>query len=512
MDDKVLLTKIITLLFRESQLPNKTENSAGLVRTALQTIVIPENTIGMSTERDLIAGLKNIALEMSENPTEHLYDSTTLLQRLRIECRDDSVLYSAFSQGIIGDFTEEQVSRMVLNLRRSISENYRQDEISKVLGTANYAFKYQRASIENVDVFLSGVIAKLEALSGSMEESDPAILGELDAGNEVAMRSAFEEARRQVSGSQVYQSGWQDFNLMTQGGLRPATLTIINALQHKYKTGFSLSLFRHLVTFNQAPKLENNKIPLALRISFEDDIVQNLQFMYQEMRYSETREFVDIRTPSIEEMTEYVKKNLSVGGFATRMIRVDPTQWTYRSIINKIIEIESKGYQCKFLMLDYLGMVPTTGCVTTGPTGTDMRDLFRRIRNFCAARDIVAITPHQLSTQSKDLLRGGMTPDSMFTREVAEKGYTSGSKQLDQEVDLEVYIHLFKHNKDTYLSVCRGKHRIPTILEDDAYRHFYMKFPKGMPIPTDVGREEKVSVRKITSQPQDPAAADLFAA
>lgn len=509
MDDKVLLTKAITLLYRESQLPDKSENSAGLVRTALDAIKIPENTIGMSTDRDSLAGLKAIAQEMTENPVDYAYDSTTVLQRLRLVARDDDVLYRALSQGIEPEFDEDTLKRMVLNLRKSIRENFRQGEIGKALGQAHYNFKYNRGQITNIDDFLTSLVTTLEALTGGSGEKDPAVLGDLDVGDEIQVETAFAEAQKQISGDKVYQTGWQDLNLMLQGGFRPATLTIINALQHKYKTGFSLSLFRHLVTMNQAPILDKKK-PLALRISFEDDITQNLQFMYQETLYSETGQPVDIRNTSTADMTAYMKKRLGSTGFATRMIRVDPTQWTYRSIINKVIELEASGYQVVYLMLDYLGMVPTVGCVTSGPTGTDMRDLFRRIRNFAAAKGIVCITPHQLSTEAKNLLRGGMTPENLFTREIAEKGFTSGSKQLDQEVDLEIYIHLFKHNRDTWLSVCRGKHRIPTILEDDAYRHFFMRFPKGMPIPSDVGKEQKISVRRISQPSQDQAAEELF--
>ena len=33
----------------------------------------------------------------------------------------------------------------------------------------------------------------------------------------------------------------------------------------------------------------------------------------------------------------------------------------------------------------------------------------------------------------------------LFVKFVAEKGYYSGSKQLDQEVDLEIYIQIQKH-------------------------------------------------------------------
>ena len=36
------------------------------------------------------------------------------------------------------------------------------------------------------------------------------------------------------------------------------------------------------------------------------------------------------------------------------------------------------------LMLDYLNMLDKRGLDNAGPTGSNIRDLFRRMRNFCA--------------------------------------------------------------------------------------------------------------------------------
>jgi hypothetical protein len=107
------------------------------------------------------------------------------------------------------------------------------------------------------------------------------------------------------------------------------------------------------------------------------------------------------------------------------------------------------------------------------------------------------VTPHQLSPEAKNLVRGGV-PEDQFVKEVAEKGFTSGSRQLDQEVDLEIYIHLMKHNKETYLTVQRGKHRLPTIVSDEL-KYFILKFPKGMPIPEDLNELNHIPIRKIRS-------------
>ncbi len=106
------------------------------------------------------------------------------------------------------------------------------------------------------------------------------------------------------------------------------------------------------------------------------------------------------------------------------------------------------------------------------------------------------------------MIRTGI-PESEFVKEIAEKGYYSGTKQLDQEVDLEIYLHLFKNNKETYISVQRGKHRIPSILPDEA-KYFLLKFPKEMPIPENINDPNHVVIRKVPSRAITNTSDDLF--
>ncbi len=53
MDKKLLLVKAVTLLYRESQLPNSTDNSAALVKSITDGIELPEVSVGLvNTERE----------------------------------------------------------------------------------------------------------------------------------------------------------------------------------------------------------------------------------------------------------------------------------------------------------------------------------------------------------------------------------------------------------------------------------------------------------------------------
>jgi hypothetical protein len=165
------------------------------------------------------------------------------------------------------------------------------------------------------------------------------------------------------------------------------------------------------------------------------------------------------------------------------MLRVDPTQWTYRSICNKVLEYEAEGYEIHVLMLDYLAMVPTTGC-SIGPMGSDLRDMFRRLRNFTNPKKITLITPHQLSTEAKMLIRDGRQD---FVKDVANKGYSDKCRTIDNELDLEYYIHIEKVNGVSYLTFQRGKHRGVGIIPDSR-KYFVLQFHDIGGVRDDLGK------------------------
>jgi len=496
MDSKLLLVKCITLLYRESQLVNKSDNSADLVKTVLENLQVSNINIGINIEREVILALKETVLEMCRAPLDHEYILQDLLQSIRLNTYNDDKLYEIIKQGLEDEKTEAQLKRIITNITITINNYFKERKIADILNKASHEFNYKSEKIKDINQFISELMGQLEPLQITNSNKDPAVVSDIDIGNEESLREAFNEIQFINSGTHIYKTGWQALNRMLQGGIRQGETIVIPALQHKFKTGFGLSLFSQIALYNKPLTTDVNKKPLLLRISFEDDLISNLQFLYQYLKFNETRQHVDIDNIETKDMADYVKAKLQVNGFHVKLLRVDPTQWTYKSICNKVIELEAQGYNVEVLALDYLAMVPTIGCVNTGPMGTDLRDLFRRMRNFCAPKKITLITPHQLSTDAKNIIRSG-TPEDHFVKEIAEKGYYSGTKQLDQEVDVEIYIHLFKHNKETYFSVQRGKHRIPTIINDED-KYYLMKFPKKMPLPDDIYTEDQ-SFKKLPS-------------
>lgn len=383
MDNKSLLIKSITLLYRESLLASNTENSSDLIRTVLENVKLPEISMALNKERDILYALKQTVMEMCENPPDHQYEKAELLQRLRLIIGEEETLYEIVVQGIEPEMSESSVKRTVINIRKSLHNHFREVKVEEILSKATTTFKFQREKIKNVHNWIAQLCGELEPFQVAAITKDPAVVADIDIGDEKSTEEVFQVIKSNSSGHGVLKTGLTQLNTLLQGGFRRGESWVIGALQHNFKTGFSLTLFKQIALYNKPVMIDATKKPLLLRISFEDEIDKNIQWMYQSLYENETGQKCVTGNISEAAMAAYIKEKLQVNGYHVKMMRVDPTQWNYMNICNKITELESEGYEIHLLMLDYLAMVPTTGC-SVGPMGSDLRDMYRRVRNFCA--------------------------------------------------------------------------------------------------------------------------------
>lgn len=490
MDTRTILSKIVTLIYKTRLLD--TTDYDGLIRTVLDTIKTesPEfNFLGNNVIKNFKDTCISLLSEKEPIPKE------VLIPQLSILLENDPKLLTVVKESIEAEHDESNNKRIVTNLVKTLNNYYREQVAIDILSKVSYDLKFNRNKITNFSDYLKNTITELEPLTSNMTSiKDPAIVNEVDFENPESINLVFEEVKNSNTNVGVYKLGWQRVNKMLQGGFRRGEAVGVEALQHKYKTGSTLSMFAQIATlntpFSSKEEIESGKKPLLLRISFEDSLTNNLQFMYQYLKANEgiTITIKDFASISTEEMTEYVHKKLTATGFYIKMIRVDPNQWSYASIVNKIIELEAQGYAVHMLMLDYLLKLPTTGCIQ-GPAGVDKRDMVRRARNFCSARNILFISPYQLSSEANQLLRNGI-PDHQFVNEVAEKNYTDGCKTIGQELDIELYVHIFTYKRKKYLAIRRGKHRLPTVIADEDKFCMY-RFPGlNTPVLEDIHGED----------------------
>lgn len=459
MNDKLLLVKGITLLYRESQLGGPNENSSVLVREIISKIKLPEVSLDMSHNREILSNLQRTALVMCEEPANHEYDKLDMLQRLKVDCLDDAELYSAFESGIGMSLDENDLKRACINIRRSLISHQKEERATELINKAAYQLKFDRASVD-IRQLTDQVVQELELLSLSADdERHPAIVCEVDFNDLDQLDNVFAEVQAADNGEGIMRTGFQGLNRMLDGGFRRGEEVVIGALQHKYKSGFSLSLFKQIAMYNKPYMLDPTKKPLLVHMSFENSVELNTQFMYASIFENATGQAAVLTGKSHRELSAYVNQELTVNGYHIKMMRVDPTQYSYKDICNKILQYEAEGYEIHVLMLDYLAMVPTTGC-TQGAMGQDVRDLYRRMRNFTEPRKITLITPHQLSTEAKMQIREGRQD---FVKTLVGGGYYDKCKTVDNEVDVELFIHIEIVNGVSYLTIQRGKHRKATI-------------------------------------------------
>lgn len=457
MDPKLLLVKIITLLYRESQLDNNNSGSAELAQSVIATIRLPESTMDGDSGRETLVGLRATALWMISNPHTQQYERSVLLQRIRVNTGDEVGLYAAFECGMEDLAEQTLIKRQVIEYRMALNQYLKKGKILEVMKAGSTQLMFSPESVD-WNNFVKDVMEQLEPLAASGDiKSDPSVIGSIDLDDSAAVEAMMEGMQEELSSDGVIKTGWQAFNRMlgASGGFRRGESVLLGALQHNYKTGWTLSNFRHAAVYNTPYMLDATKVPLLVHISAENELNSNVMQLYKQLKENETREAVDVRSVDVVEASRYVKDRLQANGYKIKMYRVDPSEFGFRNLFDLLLQLEAEGYEIHMLVLDYLNMLSKKGC-QQGHAGFEVRDLFRRVRNFTAPRKTTFITPHQLSTEAKGLVRGNIED---FVKEIANKGYYDSCKTIDQEVDLEISIHIEKVNGESYLSVQRGKHR-----------------------------------------------------
>lgn len=507
MNNRLLLTRCVTLLYRESLIIDEMDDSKELVRSILQNVQVSETGLGLNTEREVIIALKKTVLYMCETPKGSSEDRDDLLQRIRLDVGHDDKYYSVIEKGLTLELTQEELKRSSLSLRRSLYNYLKEVRIKALINKASVQINYDRESITDFNVFLSELTGQLDEFSLNVGEDDPAILDTVDLGSMESLEATFEDAKDILHGDRIYKTGFQGLNRMFNGGFRPGEIVQYGGLQHNYKSGMAVSLFSHFAMFNEPQQVEGKK-PLILRISFEDKPYQDLIFLYKHIMFSQTGQLVDVVDVSVKEMAKYVHGELSKNGFHVKIIRVDPYSWNYKSIINKVLELEAEGYNLEVLEIDYLSKVGKEGLSNGGITGGEFGDLLGRIGGFCASKQILFVTPHQLSIEAKNRLRDDI-PGDQFIKLLPGRGYWEGNKGLDRIYDVGFYIHLIKRAGKTYLGVAWDKHRGFNCEEDNKF--FMMEFPDSVhPVPYDIDRDDSSMTRFPRRGEQGGGDLDMF--
>lgn len=312
--------------------------------------------------------------------------------------------------------------------------------------------------------------------------SSPASLGTIDFKNKDSVLQAAKAAVSLISGSTILATGWKAFNDAFQGGIRRGELFAVDALSHNYKSSFTKSLFLQTALFN-TPE-ESVKLPALLLLSLEEELDNIMFFFYMYLKISLDNIVItkkELKELDPDHIAEYVYEHIEKTGFHLIIERIRPDKFGIDEFEATINHYEEKGYEIYGTLLDYPKKMDRKGLNRGGATGTDLLELFAKLRAICSAKNFFCLVPHQLSSKANELLENGL-PESEFVKFVAGKNMTAESRQLIQELDADIILKIVDNK---YLSVIRNKHRIPTNTPKEL-AYFELKFINDFsPIPHD---------------------------
>lgn len=492
MTPRLLLLKIITLLHLESQIEGESARSSDLATSLLATVRIPEADVGLiDSEREIIGSLYNICRKLSNAAPGDDMDKSDLLQEVRLHCGTEIDLFESFKEGIILELSQDGLKKRVGHIRKELKSYLHYEGTKKRIMDAAHTLRFKENSIEDMDAYLREFSTDIESSLSKSSKQDEAILGTIDMQDKETVVKAACAVSDEQSGAGKLKTHLQDLNDMINDGMRRGEFVCTSALPHNDKTGFSLDIFAGVAVNNDPYLFDPKKKPLLLRISFEDDVEMNFNHLYKHFWEQEHGEVAVMVGKSEDEIAQYVMDKMCARGWHVRMYKVDPSLWSIFDLFAFVRDLESQGYEIVLCMLDYMRKMPTTGCVQ-GIAGADVRDMARRCRNFFNARKTTFFTPHQISTQAKEIQRS--VPKD-FVKMLPGGGYYDGCKSLDAEIDLEIFQHIEKHNGHSYLTLQRGKHRNAPILPEEKKYLVYQFYDIGG-IPPDIGKERS-GLRKV---------------
>lgn len=497
MDSKLVLIKLITLVYLEGTVERHHDRSFDLSDQIIGTLKLPEQITETETGRNTIVGLRETVRWMMDEGEKAVYDYSNLLQRIRLNAGDDESVFLAFDETIKHvrkDDDKEAILKFCESQYKELSTFVSQNKIKEIIKRAHHDAFYASKKV-NWKNFVNDVVNDLEAYGGGTTQNEFEFVLDLVSMNDVtSIQSVLEKAMEDTVGGNGFKVGMQAYNRMFGHSmdLRRGMFVLVGGLTHNYKSGFVHDIFRHACLYNKPVVGEDGLKPTIIYVSSENRAEEDVMRMYVALKENETKEAVDITTIDPKEAAEYIQRRLTETGFHVDMVRINAHDFTYMDIINLVLRHEAEGREVQAIFFDYLALISKRGCEAS-MIGEDIRLLIQRTRTFTSARDILFVSPHQLSQEAMGIKRTGV---NNFLGEIVGKNYWDGSKRIANEADLEIFVDIVQRNKKFWLHVARGKHRTVKVTPVE-YREFYVPFSSVGYILDDINGEDS-SVRSLT--------------
>ena len=491
MDIKLLLVQVISLLYRASQADDKSFDAREYAKHVIDQAKIPEQSLGSDFTHDSVKSLKDMVIWMINVPADYIFTLDEMRQRAKLAAGNEDAIYESIAAAITFNLTQEELITRIAQYRNNIKISLSTHGLRETMKAYYHKITFKPETIDWKSI-CRDIVNDMEnydkVFRGDINEKHPAIVDTIDFTEREQIHNVLEIGQQELSDSGTIVLSHQGVNRMLgdptgkKGGPRRGNQVVLGALQHNFKSGYSLNVFKAHALYNKAYVTKEGAIPTLVRITFETTAKYDIIYLYRNMYENEFNVAVDIKTVSIEEATDYVYAKFAQNGWKIILTHINPSDFTYRDLIDYLDSLRAKNLEIHQVNMDYLNMISKKG-LTAMTAGEDIRELFRRTRNYGVEHNILMFTPHQLSMDAKKKIREGATD---FIKQIANGGFYDGCGRLDQEVDIELYIHIVKINGMSYLTIGRGKHRQPLAVTPDKDLFTCYAFSPIGDVPDDI--------------------------
>tara|TARA_Y100001956_G_scaffold82973_1_gene107684 strand:+ start:90883 stop:92400 length:1518 start_codon:yes stop_codon:yes gene_type:complete len=428
-----------------------------LCRKTIEGVKIPEGLLERDSKREILLSLKTAAEWALD--TKNL-KRDVLLKKLSFALgKDMEASFKYIEKSLVEKPTKDEIDESIRHYKSSLQSSEIEKDFRKYLSNTfnDTLFNKGKLKVSEVALAIQQSLDKYARKDGVGFENVSGVMGRMSMQDADSVKAIYDEAQDESSDVGILKLGWKGVNRMFgwHNGLRRGDMWMVAAMQHQWKTGFTLNMARHLASINVPNSHAEGKKPLMLHVSSENALTDNALLLYQGYHENETGEPVDIRAINPDEASKYVIEKSKINGFNFDMLRVNPSDFTFMDLFALVEQYEQDGYEIYSITFDYLNMISKKGCMT-GAQGMESRDLFRRVRNYMAEKKILFITPHQIASDAKNLLRMGVDD---LVKELKGKSYWDSCRTLDQEVDGILICHIEFANGVPYYTIQLEKHR-----------------------------------------------------
>lgn len=414
MDRRTLLVLILSTFYIERKFTSAINNIEYYEEVLEKTKPPAAEAVSMEMGKDPAEELLKLIERVKDFMIE-LDDTETFLHKVRLACSHDSYLFDAVEIYVRPEYEIEEVKRKIARTRGTIAEFMADVALREVMKIA-----YRLANVDNFS--RDDKVAKIDEVINSLVDiqtsygasalgrKHPALINSITISSDVVDSiNIMALAKESIAVDSVFIPGWQCVKRQfgKAGGGRPGESLLIGAMEYNYKSSMCLQFFRWSAQYN-TPKLRDpKKKPLLYRMSLENDLNQDILFLYQEIYANEYGKLPDIDNIDVEEADKFVKERLQRNGWHVIIEQYDPNKLTYSSVLKILDDFIQDGYEIHLFNVDYIAMIDKAGCTggAMGMISVNSSDVSRTIvkPNISGTSHHIRLVLRHLSYVVKDV-------------------------------------------------------------------------------------------------------------